>query len=252
MMRRLLLVLAVLVVVTAAASAWPGHSIKSYGMQVFMLKEEPDGWVAYNDCVHASADPNITQWSGYLLDGGGFEVPSGLLKDYATGTTLPVTATLECSNVSSSLSSLPDPGTEANDIFGFFPQFGPSASYNSSSYDWYYMVTFTDLDPSASYEFVTTANRNGSSYGGDGTNSRWTKFTIVGADTYSNTSTPGVVEITPDVVIMNTGYNTVNGYVVRWSGITASDGEFTVVSENVGQASPVEPLTWTTIKGMYR
>jgi hypothetical protein len=250
-MTRVLIVCAAVMLLASSAGAWPGEPTKSYGMQVFMLKEEPDGWIAYNDCVHASGDPNITQWSGYLMDGGGFEVPSGPLKDYATGSILPVVATLECSNVSSSISSLPDAGTDANTIFGFFPDFGPSASYNSSSFDWYYLVTFTGLDPSKTYEFVTSANRNGASYAGDGASSRWTKFSLVGADTYTNTSSVGVVEITPSVVIMNTGYNTVNGCVVRWSGIAAADGEFAAISENVGQTSAVAPVTWSKIKALY-
>jgi hypothetical protein len=255
-MMRQVLVLCIMVVCLwshAMADGCPGEPTKSYGMQVFMLREESGSWTAYNDCVHASGDANITQYSGVLLDGGGFEVTTGFLKDFATGSVLPVTASLEAYNVSSSISALPNAGTEAHTIFGFFPDFGPSASYNSSSFDWYYKVTFAGLDPSKSYEFVTTANRNGASYAGDGATSRWTRFSIVGADTHVNTSTPGVVQIAPTMVIMNTGYNTVNGCVVRWSGITASDGAFTVISENVGSGpTSDEPTTWGNIKSLYR
>ncbi|OGF14432.1 MAG: hypothetical protein A2W00_00250 [Candidatus Eisenbacteria bacterium RBG_16_71_46] len=222
-------------------------------MQVFMLKDESGAWTSYNDCVHASGNANITQYSGVLLDGGGFEVTSGILKDYATGTPTLVTATLAASNVSSSLSSLPNVGTEANTIFGFFPDFGPSASYNSSSFGWYYKVTFTGLDPSKTYTFVTSANRNSSSYAGTGPASRWTRFYITGADLYTNASTPGVVEIAPSIVEMNTGYNTVNGYVVRWTGIKSSTGSFTVVSENVGAElpTPTFAMTWGRVKALY-
>ena len=89
---------------------------------------------------------------------------------------------------------------------------------------------------------MTTANRNSASYAGDGLASRWTKFSIIGADAYSNASTTGVIQISPDVVRFNTGYNTVNGYVARWTGITAADGSFTVISQNVGAGGPGEAI----------
>ncbi len=198
-------------------------------------------WVAYNDAVHAGSAGNVTNYSGYMADGGGFETPSGALKDYDTGLDLPVTATLEGSNISGSISAPANAGTDAYDVFNGKLNLGDwSTSYSSSSSDWYYQVTFTGLDATKSYEFVTTANRDGSSYAGDSAGSRWTKFSIIGADTYANSSSTSVVEISTDVVRMNTGYNTENGYVVRWTGITAADGSFTVRSENVGAGGPGE------------
>jgi len=198
-------------------------------------------WVAYNDAVHAGSTGNVTNYSGYMADGGGFETPSGFLKDYDTGADLPVVASLTGSNISGSISAAANAGTDAYDVFNGKLNLGDwSTSYNSSSSGWYYEVTFTGLDAGKSYEFVTTANRNSSSYAGDGSASRWTKFSIIGADSYTNSSSTGVVEISPDIVRMNTGYNTVNGYVVRWTGITAADGSFTVRSENVGAGGPGE------------
>jgi hypothetical protein len=199
------------------------------------------GWVAYNDAVHAGSTGNVTNYSGYMADGGGFETPSGYLRDYDTGAYLPVIATLTGSNISGSLSAPANAGTDAYNVFNGKLNLGDwSVSYNSSSSGWYYEVTLTGLDPAKSYEFVTTANRDSASYAGDGATSRWTKFSIIGADTYANASSTGVVEISPDVVRMNTGYNTVSGYVVRWTGITAADGSFTVRSENVGAGGPGE------------
>lgn len=98
---------------------------------------------------------------------------------------------------------------------------------------------------------MTTANRNSASYAGSGASSRWTKFSIIGADTYTNGSTSGVVEISSDVVQFNTGYNTVNGYVARWTGITAGDGSFTVRSENVGAGGPGEAKKSYGMEGFY-
>ena len=40
---------------------------------------------------------------------------------------------------------------------------------------------------------------------------------------------------------MNTGYNTEVGCVVRWINVTAVDGEFTGISQNVGADGPGEP-----------
>ena len=200
-------------------------------------------FAAYNDAVHAGSPANATNYSGYMADGGGFETPSGLLRDFTTGVYSTITASLSGSNISGSISAAPSSGTDAYDVFNGKVNLGDwSTSYNSSSVGWYYEVTFTGLDPTKSYEFVTTANRNNVAYVGDGSASRWTKFSIIGADIFTNASTAGVVEISADVVRFNTGYNTLNGYVARWTGITAADGSFTVRSENVGVGGPGEPI----------
>jgi len=200
------------------------------------------GFVAYNDAVHAGSPANATNYSGYMADGGGFETPSGLLRDYSTGLYTSITATLSGSNISGSISAAPASGTDAYSVFNGFVNLGDwSTSYNSSSTGWYYEVTFTGLDPSKTYEFVTTANRNSASYAGSGSSSRWTLFQIIGADAFTNSSTAGVTEISSDKVQFNTGYNTLNGYVARWTGITAADGSFTVRSSNVGAGGPGEP-----------
>ena len=206
----------------------------------------------YNDAVHAGSPANATNYSGYMADGGGFETTSGLLKDYSTGAFTSITATLTGSNISGSISAAPSAGTDAYNVFNGKVNLGDwSTSYNSSSTGWYYQVTFTGLDPSKTYEFVTTANRNSASYAGTGSSSRWTEFSIIGADTYTNGSTTGVVEISPDVVQFNTGYNTLNGYVARWTGITAADGSFTVRSENVGAGGPGEANKSYGMEGFY-
>jgi len=48
---------------------------------------------------------------------------------------------------------------------------------------------------------------------------------------------------------MNTGYNSVAGSVVAWSGITAADGEFTILSQNVGASGPGEPIKSYGLQG---
>ena len=174
------------------------------------------GFTAYNDCVGPSSGSaaNVTHYSGYLGGGGGFETPSGLLKDFTTGLFTSVTASLTAFNVAGSIGVMPSAGTDAYNIFNGIVNLGSSASYNANS-NWFYEVVFTGLDPTKSYEFVTTANRNSSSYNGSGSGSRWTKFSIIGADTYTNESSTGVTEVSSDVLKMNTGYNTVLGIPVH-------------------------------------
>jgi hypothetical protein len=219
-------------------------------VQAVGLTRAQADFVAYNDCVHGGSPANTTIYSAYMADGGGFENPSGLLIDFATGTWTSVTATLTGANISGSTSAAPAAGTDAYNVFNGKVNLGDwSTSYNSSASEWYYQVTFTGLDPSKTYEFVTTANRDNPSYAGDGASSRWTRFSIIGADTYTNSSSAGVVEVSEDVVMMNTGYNTINGYVVRWTGITAADGSFTVISQNVGPAGPGEPIKSYGLEG---
>jgi hypothetical protein len=143
--------------------------------------------------------------------------------------------TLTGSNISGSMSAAPAVGTDAYNVFNGKVNLGDwSTSYNAST-DWYYQVTFTGLDTSKSYEFVTTANR-----GGTYSTERWTKFSIISADTYTNASSTGVTQVTPDVLKMNTGNNTAAGRVIQWTGITAVDGSFTVISQNVGTSGPGE------------
>ncbi len=204
-----------------------------------MLATPVWGAVYYNDCVHGGSPPNATIYSAYMQDGGGFETPTGYLRDYDTGVYSSIYVQMTGANITGSISGPPASGTDAYNDFNGKVNLGDwSTSYNNSSLDWYYQVTFTGLDPTKTYEFVTTANRNDSGYAGDGSSSRWTKFSIIGADSYTNASSAGVVEISSDVVEFNTGYNTLNGYVAGWNGITAADGSFTVISQNVGASGP--------------
>lgn len=170
-----------------------------------------------------------------------FNDPTGTLLKYSDGTSTAVNVTITADNVEPwNPNGMPNEGTDAYNIFNGIVNINEIASYSSSSIDWYYEIMFSGLDPAKEYEFITTANRNNVSYDGSGISSRWTKFTITGADTYINISSTGVTAVSEDVLKMNTGYNTENGYVVAWSGISASDGSFTVRSVNVGVEGPGE------------
>ncbi|MHC4653727.1 MAG: HYR-like domain-containing protein [Planctomycetota bacterium] len=89
---------------------------------------------------------------------------------------------------------------------------------------WWVDLTFTGLDPTTEYTFATSAARNSYS-------DRWTIYTLTGADTYTNAGTIGVDVLAENKVRFNTGDNHNEGYVARWTGITATDGSFTVRAE---------------------
>ena len=87
---------------------------------------------------------------------------------------------------------------------------------------------FENLDPAKEYHITLSANRDKVEYAG----ARFTKVTIAGAETYTNASSPGVVVNSEASVSFSVGYNAVNGYVARWTGVTSgSDGSFSVTSE---------------------
>ena len=87
-------------------------------------------------------------------------------------------------------------------------------------------VTITGLDPAKTYSFATTANRDNSSY-----TARISRFTISDITSATNASTPGVTVVSNESVAFSTGYNTVNGYVARWTGIQpGSDGDFVITT----------------------
>jgi hypothetical protein len=89
-------------------------------------------------------------------------------------------------------------------------------------------MTFNNLDPNKEYIITTTANRNNVDY----TNQRWAKVTMEGAETYTQASSTGVVINNESSVSFCIGYNTVNGYVAKWTGVTSgSDGSFSIKSQ---------------------
>lgn len=189
-------------------------------------------WTAYNDTVGTSAG-NVTSYNGSGLGSG---IDSGLLKDFRLGTDTTVTATMIATNLGSwDPSGEPAEGTPGYQVFGGILNTSEVATYLSGSSDWVYDVEFSGLDPTKSYEFVAFTNRN-NSYSPQ----RWTSFNLIGADSGYNTSSNGVVEVS-ELELEIVSDNTANGDVVSWTGITTSDGTFTVRSRNVGTEGPGDP-----------
>jgi uncharacterized repeat protein (TIGR02543 family) len=189
----------------------------------------PVNWMAYNDLdprtLSGPTDnaPNVTEHD--------YTVVAGVLKNVATGADLSVTITGSYNNRDPrDNGDNANAGTDAGDIFG-----PPDdrivdlrATSEMDSAHWYNTVTFDDLDPAKEYHITLTANRDNVSYAGE----RFTKVNIEGAETYTNESSAGVIEISASSVSFGVGYNTVNGYVAKWTGVTSGpDGSFSVKSE---------------------
>jgi len=208
-------------------------------------------FVAYNDCWWDSThnnSPNATAIGGNSDKTGS---ASGTLKDFATGSNTSVSAVFSWSRVSwDNRGGGCNAGTDASIFDGTTTvDLKGQGAYESSSVPSSAQVTFTGLDPTKEYEFVTTANRAGATPTNPGSPpyvQRYTKFMISGADAFSNASSSGVIISDSGAsATFATGENTALGYVARWTGIhSGPDGSFTVWSGNPDAAVlPPEGLT---------
>lgn len=204
----------------------PAASNDPRTISVTLTISEQRAFVAYNDLnsTNSTNAPNVT---GY--DYSASQEP---LKDFNTGDDLFATVT----------GSVSPPG--AYDPYG--TNGGNFTNVNSDAYwvfngivdltgvfeldatDWSHIITFNNLEPDREYTIALTTNRDNASYGGQ----RFTKVTIEGAESYTNVSSMGVVVNSEASISFGTGYNTVNGYVAKWTGIaTGPDGSFSIRSE---------------------
>jgi autotransporter-associated beta strand protein len=177
-------------------------------------------FTAYNDCTESAGNPaNTTNYRGNATT-------SGLLKDYATGTTLPVTLTIVADpsiQYAGGGGPMPNAGTDCHNVFN-----GKVVFDNVAYYGTYMEARFTGLDPNKEYEVVTSVNRGNASY-----TTRTTQFTISDIDSATQAGTVGVTVNSPTSVTFLTGYNTVTGYVARWTKIKCgADGDFTLRNDN--------------------
>ncbi len=114
-------------------------------------------------------------------------------------------------------------GTDAYNTFNGKADMAGVVNYGSSS-GWYIDLTIAGLDPNKTYTFATTANRDDATY-----TTRISRYTISDISAATNASTSGVTVISNESVSFLTGYNTVNGYVARWTGIQPGlNGNFIV------------------------
>lgn len=192
---------------------------------------------AYNDCVFVPANQykaaNVTT---YGVGDGYTGATAGKLVDVTTGADTGVQVLITRNRVlhwqmnegGGGTDCLP--GTDAYTTFGGITDMEGVIYYDLDNNDWWMDLTFIGLDPAKHYTFAASASRNNYT-------DRKSTFTISGADTYQNASTSGVTVLAADKVSFNTGGNHTEGYVARWSNISASKGTFTVRA----QPSPDAP-----------
>jgi len=205
----------------------------------------PANWTAYNDCVYDTTQHEVAiNPNGQLVHyiaanvttfgvGSGFSgSTSGELVDIATGIGTGVTATLTQSggvvwqpDASSNWYGGYDTavGTDARNTFGGIADM-TGVTYYGSSAGWYVDLVFTGLNPDKKYTFATSAARCKPTY-----TTRYSVYSISGADSVANASTSGVNVTSDTEVWFNTGDNYNDGYVARWTNVEpGSDGSFSV------------------------
>ncbi|HEG43343.1 MAG TPA: hypothetical protein ENH94_04760 [Phycisphaerales bacterium] len=148
------------------------------------------------------------------------------LKDFDTGIDLDVTM-----NVTMDIETPVSEGDGSGSLTDAQMTFGGivdgSGGYEMIAPDDYFMITFDNLDPTKEYELAMTYNNAQAGYA-----NRVSMLTLWDADTYTQASSSGVYINSEDSVSVGFGANTTNGYVARWTEITASDGSFSVIAEH--------------------
>ncbi|MBN1675798.1 MAG: lamin tail domain-containing protein [Kiritimatiellae bacterium] len=189
----------------------------------YTIQDNDTLFIAYNDLAWKSGQLslNITRYSN-------IDTTSGALIDYATGETAPVSVSITGGgSVEEWLPTNPAEGTDAHTVFNGIVDCDTHIGYSATPLH----MTFTGMDPSLTYEFVFYCNRGNEAY-----TNRTATVTLSDVDGFSNTSTPGatITGVQDDSTILPAGYNTLSGYVARFSQIEPGpDGDMLVtVSDN--------------------
>ncbi|ETW94980.1 MAG: hypothetical protein ETSY1_32550 [Candidatus Entotheonella factor] len=205
-----------------------GYAMAALRLEQINDEPPPPTWVAYNDMLQAGSAnaPHVTHYT--------YE-ETGELINVDTGDALPVTVrgrieALEgdierCQLAVASTGGNVETGTDAHAVFGGVVNLQGMNELEHD--DCRAHLQFSGLDPSKTYTVTLTANRDNVRY----ENARFTRVTIEGASEFTQASSPGVVVNHEASVSFSTGYNTLNGYVARWTGVTAADGTFEIVSQ---------------------
>ncbi|MBN1845276.1 MAG: lamin tail domain-containing protein, partial [Sedimentisphaerales bacterium] len=191
---------------------------------------------AYNDCCYDLSNQYIGDNVTTFGIGSGYSgSTSGELIDHGSGQGSGITVSFSQSGgvvwqpSASSGGSDTAAGTDAYALFGGIADMTGVIYYGSTG--WWVEMTFTGLDPFQRYRFATSANRGGAS----DYETRFTCYTLLDADGFTNASSSGVLVNSAASVSFSTGRNTQNGYVAQWTGIQpGADGDFTVRAEAHG------------------
>ena len=199
---------------------------------------------AYNDFSWAvgQLSGNITLYTS----GNGAGIPpqgdEGFLVDYFTG--LSVSANLHVSGGSwnggigvpvnrpqsnhTLLGGPANPGTEAFEVFNGKLNMTGVLSYGETEI----VLSFSGLDSGKDYELTLFGNRDNPKYA-----KRISTITLLGVDAFRNVSNLGANEVNEDDEVINIshGYNTLSGFVARYSNIDAGDDGAFIVTVTGGE-----------------
>jgi hypothetical protein len=187
------------------------------------------GWIAFVD-ANGDVTTNSTVPEALTLTS---PTGSGTLKRIADGTEIAgvqVAASRTDAVTKSASGTDAAAGTDASTVFGGVVDLAGQLSLplgNSTT------LAFTGLDPDRDYTLVTTANRDRSGHA-----DRQTTFALQGAADFTNASSTGTqASADGSAITFSTGYNTVAGYVARWTGVEPGpDGEIRLASTVAGPA----------------
>jgi hypothetical protein len=182
-------------------------------------------WTAYNDCIGVSDTATMTDNTAANASKY-YRGQSGLLKDFATGTSVSASVTVNTTgNTQGPGGGAPSAfaaGTDAASIFSGKVDLTNGVIYYGDS-GWTVDLVFTGLNSTSQYALATTFDRGRSDY-----TDRWSVVSIQDADAYTYASSAGTWKVSDSAVSIQS-YNTANGYVAKWTGIKAgADGDFTI------------------------
>ncbi len=188
-------------------------------------------WTAYNDCVYeVGTDYIAANATTYSVSGSTSGELLDLTNGNGTGVIVTITQSGGVTKKTGSSSGGVDAsvGADAYDLFRGLADMTGVLLYGSTG--WQVAVRFTNLEPDKKYTFAASANRNRSDYA-----DRWTRYTISDADEYVYAGSGGALKNSEDSVSFCTGYNTSNGYLARWTGVSAgADGDYEITAQAHG------------------
>ena len=207
--------------------------LTSFVLTMALVTVASADWVAFNDLsdgLGATAALGMNVTTHTYLD------TDKVLTDFDTGATLPVTITMEIvgdgdadGDVHTSNGDNCDAGTDADDVFGGILNLAEGNELDDTTE--HKAIIFNGLNPDMSYAITLTSNRANSGY-----TDRWARVTIEGADAYTYAASAGVEKLSEASGEYCVGYNTINGYVMKWTDISCgADGSFSIKSENAGR-----------------
>jgi hypothetical protein len=133
------------------------------------------------------------------------------LLDLATGAAVPVTMQVD---MDVEYATANGANATAGDAAGLFAGIVDGVGgYELHATDQHVTLTFDNLNPAKAYDVALTYNRGNAAY------QRYSKTALTGEDSATDVSS---VAANPDgSITFNTGYNTLDGYVARWTDIDA-------------------------------